>query len=66
MILRINGKSPKSLESQMEAPAIIDSSIDYVDNTNTLANKQRRTELWVDKNVGEIRSEITNTRKSII
>ena len=33
IVLRINGKSPKSLESSISAPAIIDSSVAYIDNT---------------------------------
>lgn len=49
MILRINGKSPNSVESLMSAPAIIDSAVDYVDNTNSIKNQIARTEIIVDK-----------------
>ena len=49
IILRINGKSPKSLESTMSAPAIIDSSLEYVDNTNSIKNRTQKAERSVDK-----------------
>ena len=54
IILRINGKSPKSLESEMSAPAIIDSAIQYVDNTASIKNLMKKTEISVDKQKGEI------------
>lgn len=50
IVLRINGKSPKSLESFISAPAIIDSSIEYIDNTDTIKNQLIRTERIIDKN----------------
>ena len=50
IVLRINGKSPKSLESSISAPAVIDSSIEYIDNTDTIKNQLIRTERIVDKN----------------
>ena len=56
IILRINGKSPKSLESTMSAPAIIDSSIEYIDNTNSIENRMSRTEIVVDKQNQTIKS----------
>ena len=54
IILRINGKSPKSLESEMSAPAIIDSAIQYVDNTASIKNLMKKTEISVDKQKSEI------------
>ena len=50
IVLRINGKSPEALESMMSAPAIIDSSVEYVNNTNDVKNQLTRTERIVDKN----------------
>ena len=49
LVLRIQGKSPKSLESFMSAPAVIDSAVEYVDNTNSIKNQISRTEIIVDK-----------------
>lgn len=49
IILRINAKSPKALESTMSAPALIDSAIDYLDNTETIDNRLKKTEISVDK-----------------
>ena len=54
IILRINGKSPKGLESEMSAPAIIDSAIQYVDNTASIKNLMKKTEISVDKQKSEI------------
>ena len=54
ILLRVNGKSPKSLESEMSAPAIIDSAIQYVDNTASIKNLMKKTEISVDKQKGEI------------
>lgn len=54
IVLRINGKSPKSLESEMSAPAIIDSAIQYVDNTASIKNLMKKTEISVDKQKSEI------------
>ena len=54
ILLRINGKSPKSLESEMSAPAIIDSAIQYVDNTASIKNLMKKTEISVDKQKSEI------------
>lgn len=61
IVLRISGKSPKSLESFMSAPAIIDSSIAYVDNTETVKNQLKRTEIIVDKNNQSIQSVVEQT-----
>ena len=63
IVLRISGKSPKSLESFMSAPAIIDSSIAYVDNTETVKNQLKRTEIIVDKNNQSIQSVVEQTEK---
>ncbi len=49
IVLRINGKSPKAIESTISAPAIIDSSIEYVNNTDMVENQLKRTERTVDK-----------------
>lgn len=56
LLLRINGKSPKALESVMSAPAVIDSSVDYIDNTNSIENQMKRTEIIVDKQNQEIQA----------
>ena len=61
IILRISGKSPKSLESFMSAPAIIDSSTSYVNNTETVKNQLKRTEIIVDKQNQKIESVISQT-----
>ena len=60
LVLRINGKSPKSLESLFSAPAIIDSAVTYVDNTESILNRTKRTEIIVDKHNGEITSIAQN------
>lgn len=49
IVLRYNIKSPKGLESTIEAPSIIDSVITYVDNSNSIRNQQKRTEYKVNK-----------------
>ena len=49
IVLRINGKSPKALDSSISAPAIIDSSMEYVDNTNSIENRTQKAERSVDK-----------------
>ena len=49
IVLRINGKSPKALESIISAPAIIDSAVEYIDNTNDVRSLIKRTEIKVDK-----------------
>lgn len=67
ILLRISGKSPKSLESEMSAPAIIDSAIQYVDNTASIKNLVKRAEIIVDKqnqtieNVTETTDQISNS-----
>ena len=61
IILRINGKSPKALESMMSAPAIIDSSVEYVNNTNTVKNQLIRTEISVDKQNQQIEAVVSQT-----
>lgn len=58
LVLRYQIKSPNGLDSMLQAPSIIDSVIDYVDNTNDLNNKMRRTEYIVDKANGTI-TELT-------
>lgn len=54
IVLRYQIKSPDGLNSMLQAPSIIDSVIDYIDNTSDIQNKLRRTELKVDKANGEI------------
>ena len=54
MVLRINGKSPNSVESLMSAPAIIDSAVDYVDNTADLNNILRNYRIVIDRHEGTI------------
>lgn len=54
LVLRIQGKSPKGLESMMSAPGIINSAVEYADNTNSIKNQISRTEIIVDKQKGEI------------
>lgn len=49
ILLRINAKSPDALNTTMSAPAIIDSSIEYVDNTADVNNRMKLTERSVDK-----------------
>ena len=61
IVLRINGKSPKALESMMSAPAIIDSSVEYVNNTNTVKNQLIRTEISVDKQNQQIEAVVSQT-----
>lgn len=58
IVLRYEIKSPDGLKSLLQAPSIIDSVIDYIDNTNDLENKMRRTEYKVDKAEGTI-TELT-------
>lgn len=60
LVLRIQGKSPKGLESMMSAPGIIDSAIEYADNTNSIKNQISRTEIIVDKQNREIEA-VTNS-----
>lgn len=61
LLLRINGKSPKALESVISAPAVIDSSVDYIDNTNSIENQIKRTEIIVDKQNQTIESVVSQT-----
>ena len=58
LILRYELKSPNGLSSTLQAPSIIDSVVDYIDNTNDIENKMRRTEYKVDKAEGTI-TELT-------
>ena len=58
IVLRINGKSPQSLESITSAPAIIDSAIEYANNTNSIEKRLNRTEIVVDKANQEITSVV--------
>ena len=60
LVLRIQGKSPKGLESMMSAPGIIDSAVEYADNTNSIKNQISRTEIIVDKQNREIEA-VTNS-----
>lgn len=49
MVLRYEIKSPDGLNSFLQAPSVIDSVVDYIDNTNDIENKQKRTEFIVRK-----------------
>lgn len=49
VVLRYNIKSPNGLDSTLEAPSIIDSSVEYYENSNSIENRQKRTEYIVDK-----------------
>ena len=49
IVLRYNLKSPQGLNSTLSAPSIIDSVVEYVDNSNSITNRQKRTEIMVDK-----------------
>lgn len=61
LVLRINGMSPNSLESTISAPAIIDSAVEYVNNTETIKNQLNRTEIIVDKQNQTIESVVEQT-----
>ena len=67
ILLRISGKSPNALESEMHAPAIIDSAIQYADNTASIKNLVKRAEIIVDKqnqtieNITETTDQISNS-----
>ena len=71
IVLRYNIKSPKGLESTLEAPSIIDSVVTYVDNSNSISNRQKRTEIIVDKQNQQIKSitekvvDVSNAIKGI-
>lgn len=54
LVLRYELRSPNGLKSMLQAPSIIDSVIDYVNNTNDLENKMRKTEYTVNKATGTI------------
>lgn len=49
IVLRYNLKSPNGLKSTLSAPSLIDSVVEYVDNSNSISNRQKRTEMIVDK-----------------
>ena len=59
VVLRYNLKSPKGLESTLEAPSIIDSVVKYVDNSNSIANSLKRTEFSINKKKQEINAIVT-------
>lgn len=59
LILRYELKSPDGLNSTLYAPSIIDSAIDYIDNTNDLNNQLMKTKYTVDKQKGRI-IQLTN------
>lgn len=60
LVLRILAESPMALKTYMAAPAIIDGSIEYVNNTNSIKNIVKRTELIVDKNNQQITAVVEN------
>ena len=62
LVLRYELKSPEGLESTIQAPSIIDSVVEYVDNTSDVNNRLKRTEYRVDKaegNISQITSDLT-------
>lgn len=68
ILLRVSGKSPKSLESEMSAPAIIDSAIQYANNTASIKNLVKRAEISVDKQKSQIElvtSEINSVKDDL-
>lgn len=64
LVLRTQGKSPTGLESFISAPAIIDSAVEYVDNTNSIKNQISRTEIIVDKQNQEIELIASKTEET--
>ena len=64
IVLRYTLKSPKGLESSLSAPSIIDSVIDYVNNSDSISNRLKRTEYKVDKSNQEISATISNFNES--
>ena len=64
IVLRINGKSPESLDSIISAPAIIDSAIEYANNTNSLEKRVNRTEIVVDKANQQIQAVVETVEGS--
>lgn len=62
IILRYNLKSPKGLDSTLEAPSIIDSVINYIDNSKTIENRLSRTEYFVDKANRQISAIVSETQ----
>lgn len=63
LVLRYNLKSPDGLNSTLSAPSIIDSVVEYVDNSDSFNNRLRKTEYIVDKINGEITSVVTQTEE---
>ena len=61
IVLRYQLRSPDGLSSTLQAPSIIDSVVDYIDNTESLENKLRHTEFKVDKAEGDITAIATTT-----
>ena len=58
IVLRVHGYSPSALKSEMQAPAIIDNAIDYIDNTSDVENRLKLTERSVDKQNQIIRDTV--------
>jgi len=63
IVLRYNLISPKGLNSVLSAPSIIDSVIDYVDNSNSIENRQKKTEVIVNKQNQKIESVVSQTNE---
>lgn len=61
IVLRYNLKSPNGLNSTLSAPSIIDSVVEYVDNSSSLENRMQKTEYQVDKANGLIRELVSKT-----
>lgn len=64
LVLRYNLKSPDGLNSTISAPSLIDSVVEYVNNSDSIENKQKKTEARVDKAEGNI-ILLTKTTKEI-
>lgn len=58
IVLRYNLKSPNGLESTLSAPSIIDSVVEYVDNSDSIAKRMRKTEYKVNKMEGTITATV--------
>lgn len=63
IVLRINAKSPNALETVMSAPAIIDSAIEYANNTDDIENRLKNTQAIVDKANQQIQFLVTETEQ---
>lgn len=63
IVLRINGKSPNALESTISSPAIIDSAVEYANNTSDILDTFKNYRITVDKHEGLITQIASETEK---